>query len=240
MVFHPEGAPFTRQRPVEEQARRPEVGATIERLANIFHGEEVGLRRFGVFEGRERRGQQVLGVSVAGRPRAAAFRGALAGAPVAENPIVRPKLCPEGRQDEDIPQVDLRSANSWCMLLADIPTVELLEIHPVTAVAPFLFNARLKRLPLRVPGRDKHIVNVSAVEGQSYRPSETTRHPHANMAKAALAMMTRTASTDYAIAARKVVEQRFHPSFDVVDGGARIVAPITTGFTTGVHVWGSS
>ncbi len=145
------------------------------------------------------------------------------------------------------------------MLLAEVPTVELLEVQLVNAVAPFLFNARLKPLMLRTPGRDKHIVNVSAVEGQFYRPGKTTRHPHTNMAKAALNMMTRTAATDYfndgihmnsvdtgwvtdedpaAIAARKVVEQRFHPPLDIVDGGARIVAPIITGFNTGVHVWG--
>jgi hypothetical protein len=40
------------------------------------------------------------------------------------------------------------------------------------------------------------------------------------------------------IAARKVVEQRFHPPLDIVDGAARIVAPIVRGFNTGIHVWG--
>ena len=171
----------------------------------------------------------------------------------------RPHLFPEGSLDEDLQQVDLRRHNSWRMLLSDVPTVELLEVQLVNAIAPFLFNARLKPLMLRAPGRDKHIVNVSAVEGQFYRPSKTTRHPHTNMAKAALNMMTRTSATDYyndgihmnsvdtgwvtdedpvAIAARKAVEQRFHPPLDVVDGGARIVAPIITGFNTGIHVWG--
>ena len=173
--------------------------------------------------------------------------------------VSRPDLFPAGALDQDFQQVDLRGRNSWRMLLADVPTVEILEVHLVNAVAPFLFNARLKPLMLRAPGRDKHIVNVSAVEGQFYRPSKTTRHPHTNMAKAALNMMTRTAATDYhndgihmnsvdtgwvtdedpaAIAARKVVEQRFHPPLDIVDGGARIVAPNVTGFNTGVHVWG--
>jgi NAD(P)-dependent dehydrogenase (short-subunit alcohol dehydrogenase family) len=125
--------------------------------------------------------------------------------------------------------------------------------------APFLFNARLKPLMLRTPSRDKHIVNVSAVEGQFYRTGKTTRHPHTNMAKAALNMMTRTAATDYyndgihmnsvdtgwitdenpaAIAARNLATERFHPPLDSVDGGARIVAPIVTGFNTGTHVWG--
>jgi NAD(P)-dependent dehydrogenase (short-subunit alcohol dehydrogenase family) len=172
---------------------------------------------------------------------------------------VQSSLFPQGQLDEDLQQVDLRDRNSWRMLLADVPTVEMLEVQLVNAIAPFLFNARLKPLMLRRPERDKHIVNVSAVEGQFYRIAKTTRHPHTNMAKAALNMMTRTAATDYVndgihmnsvdtgwvtdedpieIAMRKTVEQRFHPPLDIVDGGARIVAPIITGFNTGTHVWG--
>ena len=171
----------------------------------------------------------------------------------------RSSAFPAGQLDVDQQQVDLRDGNSWRMLLADVPTVEMLEVQLVNAIAPFLFNARLKPLMLRTPERDKHIVNVSAVEGQFYRVAKTTRHPHTNMAKAALNMMTRTAATDYVndgihmnsvdtgwvtdedpieIAMRKTAEQHFHPPLDVVDGGARIVAPIITGFNTGTHVWG--
>jgi NAD(P)-dependent dehydrogenase (short-subunit alcohol dehydrogenase family) len=178
---------------------------------------------------------------------------------LAEELVARADLFPAGRLDHDLQQVDLRDRNSWRMLLADVPTVEMLEVQLVNAIAPFLFNARLKALMCRTPGRDKHIVNVSAVEGQFYRTGKTTRHPHTNMAKAALNMMTRTAATDYyndgihmnsvdtgwitdedpaEIAARKMAEQRFHPPLDSVDGGARIVAPIVTGFNTGTHVWG--
>jgi hypothetical protein len=40
------------------------------------------------------------------------------------------------------------------------------------------------------------------------------------------------------IAARKTVEQRFHPPLDIVDGAARIVDPIIDGCNTGTHVWG--
>ncbi|MGH9139587.1 MAG: SDR family oxidoreductase, partial [Vicinamibacterales bacterium] len=114
-----------------------------------------------------------------------------------EELAARPHLFPAGQLDVDRQQVDLREQNSWRMLLADVPTVEMLEVQLVNAIAPFLFNARLKPLMLRTPGRNKHIVNVSAVEGQFYRKFKTTRHPHTNMAKAALNMMTRTSAADY-------------------------------------------
>ena len=104
------------------------------------------------------------------------------------------RLFPEGRLDQDLQQVDLRGRNSWRLTLAEVPSVELLETQLVNAVAPFVLNARLKPLMLRTPERDKHIVNVSAVEGQFYRRFKTTKHPHTNMAKAALNMMTRTSA----------------------------------------------
>ncbi len=168
-------------------------------------------------------------------------------------------LFPEGKLDQDLQQMDLREHNSWRMQLAEVPSVELLEVHLVNAVAPFLLNARLKPLMLRTQERDKHIVNVSAMEGQFYRRFKTTRHPHTNMAKAALNMMTRTSAADYhadgihmnavdtgwvtdedpaPIASRKVRDHQFHPPLDIVDGAARIVDPIITGFNTGEHIWG--
>jgi NAD(P)-dependent dehydrogenase (short-subunit alcohol dehydrogenase family) len=168
-------------------------------------------------------------------------------------------LFPGGKLDQDLQQVDLRERNSWRFLMHEVPTVELLEVQLVNAIAPFILNARLKPLMLRTPERDKHIVNVSAVEGQFYRKFKTTRHPHTNMAKAALNMMTRTAAADYHadgihmnavdtgwvtdedpahIAERKVAEHRFHPPLDIVDGAARIVDPIIAGINTGTHVWG--
>ncbi|HUQ22551.1 MAG TPA: SDR family oxidoreductase [Gaiellaceae bacterium] len=168
-------------------------------------------------------------------------------------------LFPEGRLDQDLQQLDLRDRNSWRLLLDEVSSVELLETQLVNAVAPFVLNARLKPLLLRTRERDKHIVNVSAVEGQFYRRFKTTRHPHTNMAKAALNMLTRTSAADYQadgihmnsvdtgwvtdedpieIAERKTAEHRFRPPLDIVDGAARVVDPIIAGFNSGEHVWG--
>lgn len=169
------------------------------------------------------------------------------------------RLFPEGRLDSDQQQVDLRDHNSWRLRLDAVPTVELLEVQLVNAIAPYVINGRLRALMNRSPERDKHIVNVSAVEGQFYRRHKTDKHPHTNMAKAALNMMTRTSASDYAtdgihmnsvdtgwitdedplvIAAKKTEVHGFHPPLDVIDGAARIVDPIFEGFTTGEHVFG--
>lgn len=169
------------------------------------------------------------------------------------------KLFPVGRLDQDLQQVDLRDKNSWRMTLAEVPTVELLEVHLVNAVAPFVMNARLKPLMLRQKTGDKHIVNVSAMEGQFRRSFKTDKHPHTNMAKAALNMLTRTSAPDYAADGifmnsvdtgwitdedpkhhqeRKIAEHRFHPPLDIVDAAARICDPFIHGIKTGEHVWG--
>jgi NAD(P)-dependent dehydrogenase (short-subunit alcohol dehydrogenase family) len=178
---------------------------------------------------------------------------------LAEDLIRDESIFPGGKLDQDLQQIDLRDSNSWRMPLAAVSTVELLEVQLVNAIAPFVLNARLKPLMEKVPTRDKHIVNVSAMEGQFYRSFKTDKHPHTNMAKAALNMMTRTSAKDYLragihmnsvdtgwvtdedpaeIAVRKTEEHGFHPPLDIVDGAARIVDPIFSGFNTGVHVWG--
>ncbi len=189
----------------------------------------------------------------------AALPGGHAAPMTADELAAQSGLFPSGQLDQDLQQVDLRERNSWRLLLEEVSSVELLEVQLVNAVAPFVLNARLKPLMLRTPNRDKHIVNVSAVEGQFYRKFKTTRHPHTNMAKAALNMMTRTSAADYhkdgihmnsidtgwvtdedpvQIAVRKTQEHRFHPPLDIVDGAARIVDPIIEGSNTGTHVWG--
>jgi NAD(P)-dependent dehydrogenase (short-subunit alcohol dehydrogenase family) len=171
----------------------------------------------------------------------------------------RAELFPQGALDADLQQVDRRTHNSWRATLSEVGTTELLEVQLVNAIAPFLLNARLKPLMLRQRTFDKHIVNVSAMEGQFYRRFKTDKHPHTNMAKAALNMMTRTSASEYAadgifmnsvdtgwvtdedplhLAQRKTEENGFHPPLDIVDGAARIVDPIFDGINTGRHVWG--
>jgi NAD(P)-dependent dehydrogenase (short-subunit alcohol dehydrogenase family) len=169
-----------------------------------------------------------------------------------------PSLFPRDAFDADGQQIELRELNSWRLRLHEVETPELLEVHFVNAIAPFILNGRLKPLLLRTPERHKHIVNVSAMEGQFYRTTKTDKHPHTNMAKAALNMMTRTSAPDFvrdgihmnavdtgwisdedpaAHAARKA-ELGFAPPLDIIDGAARILDPLFVGRRSGTHVWG--
>ena len=169
------------------------------------------------------------------------------------------EIFPVGRADADLQQVDLRAINSWRLTLSDVPSPEMLEVQLVNAVAPFILCSKLKPLMLRHRTDEKHIVNVSAVEGQFSRHTKTDKHPHTNMAKAALNMMTLTSAPDYAkdgifmnavdtgwvtdedpaaISVRKQEMHDFQPPLDIVDGAARICDPFFSGLLTGEHVWG--
>ena len=171
----------------------------------------------------------------------------------------RGDLFPTGRVDADLQQVDLRQRNTWRLALAEVHTAEMLEVLLVNAVAPFVLCARLKPLLMREPTGEKHIVNVSAMEGIFSRGTKTDKHPHTNMAKAALNMMTLTAAPDYAShgihmnavdtgwvtdedpavhADRKRQELDFEPPLDIVDGAARVCDPFFSGLLTGVHLSG--
>jgi NAD(P)-dependent dehydrogenase (short-subunit alcohol dehydrogenase family) len=171
----------------------------------------------------------------------------------------REDLFPGGARDADLQQVDLRAVNSWRLALADVATPEMIEVQLVNAVAPFILCARLKPLMLRARGRDKHVVNVSAMEGIFSRGTKTDRHPHTNMAKAALNMLTLTSARDYVRdgihmnavdtgwitdedpwihAERKREELGFQPPLDIVDGAARVLDPFLSGLNTGTHVHG--
>ncbi|MHB2025895.1 MAG: SDR family NAD(P)-dependent oxidoreductase [Elusimicrobiota bacterium] len=169
------------------------------------------------------------------------------------------EIFPNGKTDADLQQVDLRDKNSWRLTLSEVSTAEMLELQLINSVAPFILCAKLKSLMLRDRTDEKHIVNVSAMEGSFSRGTKTDKHPHTNMAKAALNMMTLTSAPDYAKsgifmnavdtgwvsdedpalhAARKKNDLDFQPPLDIVDGAARVCDPIFSGLLSGRHSWG--
>lgn len=170
-----------------------------------------------------------------------------------------PEIFPEGRLDADLQQVDLRKRNTWRLKLGEITTPEMLEVHLINSVAPFILCGRLRELMTRDFTGEKHMVNVSAMEGKFNRHTKTDKHPHTNMAKAALNMLTLTSAPDLAEqgiymnavdtgwvtdedpihhSLAKQAEHDFHPPLDIVDGAARVLDPIFVQKLTGQVVWG--
>eukprot|EP00128_Syssomonas_multiformis_P016444 Colp12_sorted_trinity150504_noHs@22212 len=156
------------------------------------------------------------------------------------------ELFPMGATDVNSQQVDLRTKNSWLLKLHEVSTPELAEVFAINAMAPFILNARLKGLMERDVQAPKFIVNVSAMEGKFYRYKSET-HPHTNMAKAALNMLTRTSAADYkksniymtavdtgwindekplekAVAHEK--KHNFQTPLDEIDAAARVLDPV--------------
>ncbi len=163
---------------------------------------------------------------------------------------------PRGELDVDLQQVDLRTTNSWRLKLGEIQTAEMLEIQLINAVAPFVLCNKLAPLMKKEHTGRKHIVNVSAMEGKFLRFKKGERHPHTNMAKAALNMLTHTSASELAthgifmnavdtgwvtdedpahLSRRKQDLHDFQPPLDIVDGAARICDPFFDGINTGKH-----
>lgn len=189
--------------------------------------------------------------------------GIVASAPLSQipythdpHPETTQRFFPGGRLDADLQQVDLRTTNSWRLRLGEIPTAEMLELHLVNAVAPFVLCNRLIFMMRRDNTGQKHIVNVSAMEGKFQRFKKADRHPHTNMAKAALNMLTHTSAADLArdgifmnavdtgwvtdedpaqLALFKRERHDFQPPLDIVDGAARVCDPFFDGINTGRH-----
>ncbi len=166
------------------------------------------------------------------------------------------QVFPKGELDADLQQVDLRTMNSWRLKLGEVPTAELLELQLVNSIAPFVLCNRLVNVMKRDNTGKKHIVNVSAMEGKFHRYTKTDRHPHTNMAKAALNMLTHTSARDLAnygiymnavdtgwvtdedpiqLSKAKQAEHDFQPPLDIVDGAARVCDPFFSGILTGEH-----
>jgi NAD(P)-dependent dehydrogenase (short-subunit alcohol dehydrogenase family) len=154
------------------------------------------------------------------------------------------------RFDADGQPIDLRKINSWRLKLDEVSTEEMLEVQLVNTIAPFILNSQLKPLMMRSPFERRFIINVSAMEGQFNRQNKTVHHPHTNMAKAAVNMMTRTSANDYACdriymnsvdtgwvtdenpypqKTRLQQERGFYTPLDAIDGMARIYDPIVRG-----------
>jgi len=173
-----------------------------------------------------------------------------------DNSLQASEVFPEGKLDADLQQVDLRKTNSWRLKLGEIETTEMLEVQLVNSVAPFVLCNRLSELMKKHPTGCKHIINVSAMEGKFHRFFKEDRHPHTNMAKAALNMLTHTAAGSLAkegifinavdtgwvtdedpaeLAKRKMEQHDFQPPLDIVDGAARVVDPLFDGINTGKH-----
>lgn len=165
---------------------------------------------------------------------------------------------PLGWLDPDGQQIDQRPLHTWLLKLEQVPTLEMLEVYLVNAAAPFVLTSRLKPLLSRSTNGRKFVVNVSAMEGQFAREHKTAFHPHTNMAKAALNMLTRTAAQDFTsaniymnsvdtgwitdekptpVATRVREVYGFHPPLDVIDGASRVYDPIARGRNEAVEPW---
>jgi NAD(P)-dependent dehydrogenase (short-subunit alcohol dehydrogenase family) len=145
---------------------------------------------------------------------------------------------------------DLDSINSWTRRVEEVDPLELLEVQLCNVTAPFVLVSRLRPSMRASSARRKYVVNVSAMEGQFSRGYKGPGHPHTNMAKAALNMLTRTTGkelleTDGILMTSvdtgwitderphptkaRLAEEGFHAPLDLVDGAARVYDPIVRG-----------
>ncbi len=147
--------------------------------------------------------------------------------------------------------------NSWVAKIGEIDPVEMLEVQLCNAVAPFILINILRPALAAAKTRRRYIVNVSAMEGVFYRNYKSASHPHTNMAKAALNMLTRTSAEDLyqqgilmtAVDTGWITDERPHTTkvrlaeagfrtpLDLIDGAARVYNPIVQG-ENGVDLYG--
>ena len=139
--------------------------------------------------------------------------------------------------------------NSWTQRIEEVDPVELLEVQLCNVSAPFILIGRLRSVLAASPARRTYIVNVSAMEGQFTRGYKSPGHPHTNMAKAALNMLTRTSAhelrTDGILLTSvdtgwitderplptklRLADTGFHAPLDLIDGASRVYDPIVRG-----------
>ncbi|MGP4057963.1 SDR family NAD(P)-dependent oxidoreductase [Mycobacterium sp. 4D054] len=145
---------------------------------------------------------------------------------------------------------DTAPVNSWTQRVHEVDAMELLEVQLCNQTAPFILVSRLRPAMAASSARRKYVVNVSAMEGQFSRAYKGPGHPHTNMAKAALNMLTRTSAGEMleqdgilmtAVDTGWITDERPHPTklrladegfhapLDLVDGAARVYDPIVRG-----------
>jgi NAD(P)-dependent dehydrogenase (short-subunit alcohol dehydrogenase family) len=144
---------------------------------------------------------------------------------------------------------DPHAVNSWVQRVDEVDPIELLEVQLCNVTAPFILVARLRPALAASPARRTYIVNVSAMEGQFNRGYKGPGHPHTNMAKAALNMLTRTSAEELRAdgilmtsvdtgwitderpqpTRARLADEGFHAPLDLVDGAARVYDPIVRG-----------
>ncbi|MGW3243372.1 SDR family NAD(P)-dependent oxidoreductase [Streptomyces sp. NPDC001070] len=145
---------------------------------------------------------------------------------------------------------DLDAANSWSRAVGEVDPVEMLEVQLCNETAPFILVSRLRPAMAAAAARRKYVVNVSAMEGKFSRGYKGAGHPHTNMAKAALNMLTRTSAremleTDGILMTSvdtgwitderphpdkmRLADEGFHAPLDLIDGAARVYDPIVRG-----------
>jgi NAD(P)-dependent dehydrogenase (short-subunit alcohol dehydrogenase family) len=145
---------------------------------------------------------------------------------------------------------DVNRVNSWTQAVQDVDPLEMLEVQLCNTTAPFLLISRLRATMAAAPAGRSYVVNVSAMEGVFGRQYKGPGHPHTNMAKAALNMLTRTSAremfeTDGILMTSvdtgwitderphytkvRLAEEGFHAPLDLIDGAARVYDPIVRG-----------
>ena len=144
---------------------------------------------------------------------------------------------------------DLHPHNSWSQVVSEVDAVELLEVQLCNQTAPFILISRLRSALAASTARRAYVVNVSAMEGQFSRGYKGPGHPHTNMAKAALNMLTRTSAKELLAdgilmtsvdtgwitderphpTRMRLADEGFHAPLDLIDGAARVYDPIIRG-----------
>jgi NAD(P)-dependent dehydrogenase (short-subunit alcohol dehydrogenase family) len=142
--------------------------------------------------------------------------------------------------------VDFRDKNSWNATLTEIGLEELLEVNLINHISPYLLISELTDLMTQSIQNQRFIINVTSSEGQFSYANKTIHHPHTNMTKAALNMLTRTSAADYVEKQiymnsvdvgwvstgaheekrKKLFDTLKIPPLDSVDGAMRILHPI--------------